>query len=813
LVSIVSKLPVDFELVGYDFGNYKHKTKDIGNITVSQYTPKIAEHYRDWDFFVSCSPAEGFGLSIAEALACGLPCIILDCGGVCRYLTHGKHAYIAKDADDVRRGIQLLVEGKLKLNPLGVDFSSKTMVDSYMSLYRKLTSGDFRKNIVLPKQESDSVTSSGRKKIKVLYHLPFGVVGGAETQVQYLVNSLPDHVIPLITYIEPVTEKFLQTTFRKGSFFRIEGIDNFRSKLKEFDPDVIQFFHNPHFYWLLSQSDYRGKVIEIAHNSINFGGDCSTYPKDRTSMLVCVSSSAQDHYIFKRGRDVPMVIIPNGVDTSIFYPPMTRTKNPRLLGGYCGRLEAVDGKGVASLIQIVSKMPVDFELVGYDLGGFRQKTKELTNIKVLPYTSKIADYYRRWDFFVSCSPKEGFGLAIAEALACGLPSVLFNCGGICSYLENNKHAIISNDYAGVERGIRDLLRGKVLYPTEVDFSSKKMAEAYVDLYEGLLDGSTVEKLKVKEASLPKPPVKKGVTIAVVPQGWNSIRVALEPKVDSICPPDKCLEHTRLRAPEKIIWGGFLPDHLQAIRSLRSITDAHISISYHVTAASNSFEALHRKGLMCAANAVKEGYANSLSTPHEGLAKALSVAYGIEVTYDRNKVELITPPEGIKKLAGLHIGIFGTGLPWKNMDTQYLAAAMTPGLAAIHTQEYSLNSTDMDPSHLDFLKSLKVNHVLHPYQQDRQEYFKLAAKMRINLAVTFSESFGYLGLESFMLGVPAIVGATTPSMRGAKGALRKCIVNYIDDPQAISDAILEVLEDYNNVLQEGIRLCQKLIALG
>ena len=508
-----------------------------------------------------------------------------------------------------------------------------------------------------------------------------------------------------------------------------------------------------------------------------------------------------------------MVIIPNGVDASLFYPPATRTKNQRLLGGYCGRLEAADGKGVASLVQIISKLPVDFELVGYDLGGFRQKTKDFTNIKVLPYTSKIADYYRRWDFFVSCSPKEGFGLAIAEALACGLPSVLFNCGGICSYLENNKHAIISNDYAGVERGIRELIRGKVLHPTEVDFSSKKMADTYVSLYEGLLDGTAIEKLKVKEVSLPKLPAKAGVTIAVVPQGWNSIRVALAPKVSSICTPEQSLEHTRRMTPEKIIWGGFLPDHLQAIRSLRSITDAHISISYHVTAASNSFESLHRQGLMCAAEAVRSGYANSLSTPHEGLAKALSVAYGIEVTHDRNKVELITPPEGVAKLPGLHVGVFGTGLPWKNMDTQYLAAAMTPGLAAIHTQDYSLNPMDMNPSHLDFLKSLKVPHVLHPYQQDRSEYFKLAAKMRINLAVTFSESFGYLGLESFMLGVPAIVGAPTPSMREAKGALRKCIVNYIDDPQAISDAILEVLEDYDNVLREGIRLCHKLISLG
>ena len=217
--------------------------------------------------------------------------------------------------------------------------------------------------------------------------------------------------------------------------------------------------------------------------------------------------------------------------------------------------------------------------------------------------------------------------------------------------------------------------------------------------------------------------------------------------------------------------------------------------------------------MCAIEAIRHGYANDIATPHAGLAKALSASFNINAIYDPNKVDWIERPVGIKKLPGLHIGVFGTGLPWKNMDTQYLAAAMTPGVDTVHTQSYSLNPNHISPSHLDFLRSLSVKHEIHPYFDDRPEYFQVAAQMTVNLAVTFSEAFGYLGLESFMLGVPAIVGATTPAMRGADKILKRCVVNYIDDPAAISDAIMNVLSDYNSVVEAGLRYCKKLAGRG
>jgi glycosyltransferase involved in cell wall biosynthesis len=83
-------------------------------------------------------------------------------------------------------------------------------------------------------------------------------------------------------------------------------------------------------------------------------------------------------------------------------------------------------------------------------------------------------------------------------------------------------------------------------------------------------------------------------------------------------------------------------------------------------------------------------------------------------------------------------------------------------------------------------------------------------MTLTLAVTSTEAFGYYPLESFMLGVPSIVGATTPSFRGAEGHAKRCIVNYIDDPAAISDAIMDVMDHYDEVLEDGMKMIRKMI---
>lgn len=635
--------------------------------------------------------------------------------------------------------------------------------------------------------------------MKVVFHISGGVVGGAETQVAYLVNNLPDDVTPLVTYDHPQMEKYIFKNIKTKHVFRVFSPNQLARKLLDFRPDIIQFYHAPKFYEYLTKVHLPGtKVVEIAHNRSSFPWDCTTYPKDRTDVLVCVSPDAKNHYLSKKGDDVPMVIIPNGVDSTRFYPVVKNKRPDRLTGGFCGRLEAGDGKGVDTLIKVVSKLPVNFELVGYDFGNYKQILKNHSNIKLYQHIPDIERFYQKWDFFVSCSPLEGFGLAIAEALACGLPSVIYDCGGICHYLEHKKHAYIAKDAEDVKRGIETIIAGEVYQPTSIDFSSHRMVREYLKLYEDLTKLKPYEVIPSEGAGKV---VEDSYTLGVVPNTWQGIRKALEGRCDDFCDPTAAIRHSYRKRPTHIIFGGFMSSWYQVAKTLKEATGAHITITYHGTAALNEFDDQNRKGLVHAISAAKMGYADCISFPHEGMARAFNLLHKVNAVFEPNKVVPIdTGKLNIKKLEGLHVGIFGTGMPWKNVDTQILAAAVTPGLTMLHLQNLY---------HPDFPNQLGMAYKIHPYFHNREEFYKLAGQMTVNLAVTFTEAFGYFALESLMLGVPAIVSATTPSYRLAEGALKRCIVSHIDDPAAISDAILDVLDHYDEVLEEGRKMLKKL----
>jgi len=635
--------------------------------------------------------------------------------------------------------------------------------------------------------------------VKVVYHIGSSVVGGAETQVMYLVNNLPPEITPLVTYEHTSMERFIFKNIRTKNVYRVMSPNDLVRRLASFNPDIIQMYHAPKFYGYMSKCNLKAKVVEVAHNRTGFAWDCTTYDKAMTDALVFVSPDAEQYYMEKRGKDVRhMLVIPNGVDTDLFRLaegrkyPLKHNGKRRLVGGFCGRLEGGDGKGVQTLVDIFEKTPADLELVGYDFGNYAQKTRGMHNVRVHKYTTEIAEYYHKWDFFVSASPMEGFGLAIAEAMACGLPCVILDCGGVCHYLQHGKHAYIAKDKNDVRKGIQTILDGETYDPLSIDFGAKKMTTQYIKLYEELLAEGPTHKSITITSPIVKVAGVDDFVLGVVPEGWQGIRQALSARTDEICTPEQAVSRARIKRPREIVFGGFMSSWYTVARALRQSTSAKIIITYHGTAMMNEFGDENRDGLIHAVAAVREGFADILSFPHEGMARAMGALHNITSIYEPNKLVHIDPPN-VEKLPGLHVGIFSTGFPWKNIDTQIIAAAATPGLAMLHVQNLR---------HPELPNQLGISYKVHPYYTNRSDFYKLAASMRVNLAVTLTECFGYFALESFVVGVPALVGSTTPSFRHAEGILRKCIINYIDDPAAISDAILDVLDNYDEILEAG-----------
>jgi glycosyltransferase involved in cell wall biosynthesis len=109
----------------------------------------LAKYYCSADIFLFPSTVDNFPLVILEALACGLPVLSFDVGGVKEIVEHERNGYIAKykSKDDLEKGFTRLLrlsdekrsiisqENSIKAEEL---FSQELMVDRYIKLYRSL---------------------------------------------------------------------------------------------------------------------------------------------------------------------------------------------------------------------------------------------------------------------------------------------------------------------------------------------------------------------------------------------------------------------------------------------------------------------------------------------------------------------------------------------------------------------------------------------------------------------------------------------------------------------------------------------------
>jgi glycosyltransferase involved in cell wall biosynthesis len=148
--------------------------------------------------------------------------------------------------------------------------------------------------------------------------------------------------------------------------------------------------------------------------------------------LLHATSMAERRDIRAAGLRNPIAVIPNAVDIPASLPERKRVSpNRRVL--FLGRLHPV--KGLDNLLEAWANVrPVDWELTlaGPDEEGYRAKLEAIIGQRGLANDVRFVGsvegedkwkLYRSADLFVLPTKSENFGIAIAEALACGLPVI------------------------------------------------------------------------------------------------------------------------------------------------------------------------------------------------------------------------------------------------------------------------------------------------------------------------------------------------------------------------------------------------------
>lgn len=201
-----------------------------------------------------------------------------------------------------------------------------------------------------------------------------------------------------------------------------------------------------------------------------------------------------------------IVVIPPGVDLDYFKPNYPQKEHGLIV--HTGRLKRY--KSVDHLLwatQMLASKRSDFKVVivgdGDDLPRLKDLTKKLAIENYVTFTGYIPEqeklnYYQKATVLVENSIKEGWGMIVIEANACGTPVVAARSPGLRDTVLDEKTGLLY-DYGKIEQ-----LAQKIELLLDNKNLNKQMGEAGVEWAKNFSwDNATNEMMKIIERTVSK----------------------------------------------------------------------------------------------------------------------------------------------------------------------------------------------------------------------------------------------------------------------------------------------------------------------
>ena len=304
--------------------------------------------------------------------------------------------------------------------------------------------------------------------------------GGAERQLFYIVKTLHEHGIRVHVFCMGQGEYFEKAILELGIPVTRVGIHRNRilrliylffairkSKVKILQS---QHFHTNIYVSIISRLLRIQEIGAIRNNVLDevaplrvFGKVCLILPR-----LIAANSSIgiENAVLLGRPRS-KLFLLPNVVDTDYFSPNyLTKIKDQCLQIVSIGRL--VSQKRFDRLLRIASickEKNLNFLITVYGDGILKEEIlKNVTNlhleenVNILGSVGDLRKVYQNADLLILTSDYEGTPNVILEAMACGIPVIATNVGGISDLVHHDKTGYLfdPNDERAIAYGIIDL---------------------------------------------------------------------------------------------------------------------------------------------------------------------------------------------------------------------------------------------------------------------------------------------------------------------------------------------------------------------
>ena len=200
-----------------------------------------------------------------------------------------------------------------------------------------------------------------------------------------------------------------------------------------------------------------------------------------------------------------VISIPNPIDTRV-YKPGDRQTARRALGLpldkklilFASQRVTNEYKGMRYLMDACRQLDDPGQLGVMILGGHAEEVVGQLALEALPIgyvndEQRIVQVYQAADVFVLPSLSENLPNTIMEAMACGVPCIGFNVGGIPEEIQHKRTGYVAayRDAADLARGLRwvlneadrEALRRACLQHVAAHYSEQQVAKRYIEAYE------------------------------------------------------------------------------------------------------------------------------------------------------------------------------------------------------------------------------------------------------------------------------------------------------------------------------------------